>query len=320
VWAELRRELEDVGISAVVVEERHDFIVDWLKNALADGLLEENARVVGIDDASIGSLTLVTDEGISTRSSTLITDESISIRSPTPISDEGISIRNLTPTHEVEQDSSWYTALSDLSLDISEPNTVGHGREAMGEAMSAATSAFDADVQRRRNEHKDLDSLAASTMYSLPSPSPSSSQMCSPVVRRRRTFGFVKKLFQKQTAIVQAASDGDIDRVARLISIGMDVCYNSRARKPVGRVADGTIGMDVNAVEGWGWSALSMSAYGGHKEIARLLLDHGANIDNVDVDGDTPKSLAAQRGHADLLTMLEEEEAIRKLRASETKQ
>jgi ankyrin repeat protein len=78
--------------------------------------------------------------------------------------------------------------------------------------------------------------------------------------------------------------------------------------------------MDVNAVEGWGWSALSMSAYGGHKEIARLLLDHGANIDNVDVDGDTPKSLAAQRGHADLLTMLEEEEAIRKLRASETKQ
>jgi ankyrin repeat protein len=75
--------------------------------------------------------------------------------------------------------------------------------------------------------------------------------------------------------------------------------------------------MDVNAVDRWGWSALSMCGYGGHMGIARLLLDHGANIDNVDVDGDTPKSLAAQRGHANLLIMLEEEEAIRKLKASE---
>jgi ankyrin repeat protein len=84
-------------------------------------------------------------------------------------------------------------------------------------------------------------------------------------------------------------------------------------------VADGTIGMDVNAIDRWGWSALSMCGYGGHIIIARLLLDHGANIDN-DVDGDTPKSLATQRGHADLLIMLEEEEALRKLKASEAKQ
>jgi hypothetical protein len=90
VWAELRRELEDVGISAVVVEERHDFIIGWLKNALVDGLPEENTRVVGADDAGISSLTL-------------ITDESIRIRSPTPISDEGINIRNLTPTNDVEK-------------------------------------------------------------------------------------------------------------------------------------------------------------------------------------------------------------------------
>jgi hypothetical protein len=35
-------------------------------------------------------------------------------------------------------------------------------------------------------------------------------------MRRRHSFGLVEKLFQKQTAIVQATSDGDIDRVARL--------------------------------------------------------------------------------------------------------
>jgi ankyrin repeat protein len=57
-----------------------------------------------------------------------------------------------------------------------------------------------------------------------------------------------------------------------------------------------------------------------HVAIARLLLDHGAKIDNVDVDGDTPISLAEQRGHADLVIMLEEEAAIRDLRAKEAAQ
>ncbi|KAJ7512334.1 hypothetical protein B0H11DRAFT_1699251 [Mycena galericulata] len=265
VWDELRRELEDVGISAVVVEERRDFIAEWLKHALKDGLLEGNTH------------------GISSPSLALINDK-------------GISSRSLTPTNDVEQDFNEYdTAHSHLGHDNSERDSVDQRLQ----AMSAATSAFDAEVQRTRNERSVaelLAPLAASTMYSLPPPPPSSSsQTLRPVVRRRRTFGLVEKLFQKQTAIVQAASDGDIDRVARLISLGMD----------------------VNAVDRWGWSALSMCGYGGHVAIARLLLDRGAKIDNVDVDGDTPKSLAAQRGHVDLVLMLEEEEAIRELKASE---
>ncbi|KAJ6620972.1 hypothetical protein B0H10DRAFT_1911439 [Mycena sp. CBHHK59/15] len=273
VWAELRRELEDVGVSAVVVEERHDFIVNWLKNALADGLLEGNACVVDIDDVGISSLSV------------------------TSINDEGISSRSPSPTNHVEQDSSrCHTAHSDFSDDRSERNTVGHRRQ----TISAATTAFDAEVQRSRNERSVaelLSPLAASSVYSLPplSSSSSSSQRLRPIVRWRRTFGVVEKLFQKQTAIVQAASDGDIDRIARLISMGMD----------------------VNAVDRWGWSALSMCGYGGRVAIARLLLDQGANIDNVDVDGDTPKSLASQRGHVDLVIMLEEEEAIRGLTASQ---
>ncbi|KAJ6557342.1 hypothetical protein DFH09DRAFT_1163837 [Mycena vulgaris] len=232
VWDELRRELEDVGISAAVIEERHDFIVNWLKKALDDGSLEENARVVGIDDVGISSLSL-----------TVINTEGSSSRSPTLVND-------------VEQDSSYHTADKDWTHESSKRNN------------------------------------------SLPPPfSSSSSQTPRPVVRRR-TFGLVERLLQKQTAIVKAASDGDIDRVGRLISVGMD----------------------VNAVDRWGWSALSMCGYGGYPDIARLLLDHGANIDNVDVDGDTPKSLAAQRGHADLVIMFEEEEAIRKLRAIEVNQ
>ncbi|KAJ7745725.1 hypothetical protein B0H16DRAFT_1321593 [Mycena metata] len=246
IWADLRRELEDVGISAFVVEERRDFIVSWLKDAMNSGLLEINAHVVDIDDLGIRS------------------------RSVTP-SDDGMSTRSLTPTNDMDQDS---LAHSDL-------NTVGHRRE----VMNAATQAFDAEL---RSEH--LDQAAA-----VNGSASSSQTTLSPTVVRKRTFGLVEKLFQKQTAIVQAASDGDLGRVKRLIGMGMD----------------------VNAVDRWGWSALSMCGYGGHVEIARLLLDHGAKIDNVDVDEDTPMSLAEQRGHVNVLIMLEEEQAIRKLRESE---
>lgn len=60
-----------------------------------------------------------------------------------------------------------------------------------------------------------------------------------------------------------------------------------------------------------------MCGYGGHLEICRMLLDHGAELDNVDVDGDTPEDLAAHRGHAAIVIMLEEEKAARDLAARE---
>ncbi|KAJ7216955.1 hypothetical protein B0H12DRAFT_340463 [Mycena haematopus] len=287
VWGELRRELDDVGISPVVAEERREFIISWLKDAAAAGMLDENARVVGIDDASFRSFTPAEDEDID--NSSISPD------------DEGFSIRSLTPTNDDDQESNFYPSALNHGDDSSEGTTVGPRYAAMN--MNITSNAFDAEVKRMHNDRSVselLAPLAVSTTYSLPSPtSPSfSSSPTRPVPRRRRTFGIVEKLFQKQTAIVQAASDGDIDRVARLLSVGMD----------------------VNAVDRWGWSALSMCGYGGHVAIARLLLDHGAKIDNVDVDGDTPKSLAEQRGHADVAIMLEEEEALRKLRDREALQ
>jgi len=42
-------------------------------------------------------------------------------------------------------------------------------------------------------------------------------------------------------------------------------------------------------------------------EIAKLLLDHGAEIDNVDVDGDTPELLATNRKHPAVVFLLDEE-------------
>lgn len=40
-WSSLRRELEDVGISSETISEKRTFIIEWFKEAVAAGRLEE---------------------------------------------------------------------------------------------------------------------------------------------------------------------------------------------------------------------------------------------------------------------------------------
>ncbi|KAJ7052578.1 hypothetical protein C8F01DRAFT_1170478, partial [Mycena amicta] len=242
-WNEFRRELEDIGISADVLEERRPYIVAWVKSALAEGRLEE------------------------------ILDG-----------------RTLTPTGDKEPDPSWYHAHGDSDHDSKYSDSdsddgITSIHSGVTE-LTAASDAFDADVRRAQNGRSVaelFDPVAAASQYSLTAPGQ------RPAVKRRTT-GLVKRLFQKQTAIIQAASDGKLERVAELLSLGMA----------------------VDARDRWGWTALAMAGYGGHLAIARLLLAHGANLNNKDVDGDTPKSLATQRGHTALVVLFEQEEARRK--------
>lgn len=40
-WTQLRRELEDVGISSTVIQEKRDFLIAWFREAIAAGKLDE---------------------------------------------------------------------------------------------------------------------------------------------------------------------------------------------------------------------------------------------------------------------------------------
>jgi hypothetical protein len=102
------------------------------------------------------------------------------------------------------------------------------------------------------------------------------------------------RVFQNGTKLIEAASDGSLERVAKLLSLGAN----------------------VNVRDKWGWSALSMAAYGGHENIAKLLLGCGAETDVPDVDGDTPLDLATNRGNANVVIAIEEERANRAVRGA----
>ncbi|KAK0631111.1 hypothetical protein B0T17DRAFT_530160 [Bombardia bombarda] len=272
VWAQLRRELEDVGISAAIVEQNHEYILAWMKGALADGALDElinhnhetelskPAPAPPPSDSGYGSLSgASTGPGQGPRGS--VSSVATSVMSPGTAAIQSLTAANIAFEEELRrQRAEWVPG---AGLELSDSPSGGAGASGAGLGDERLVSSLRALQIRRR-------------------------RVTDPV-------GLVKKLFKKETAIIEAASDGDAEAVAKLIGLGMD----------------------VNVRDRWGWSALSMCGYGGHKAIARMLLDHGADLDNVDVDGDTPCTLAAQRGHAELCILFDEERAARDLRVRE---
>lgn len=51
-------------------------------------------------------------------------------------------------------------------------------------------------------------------------------------------------------------------------------------------------------------SPLTLAACGGHVELAMLLLDRGANIEEVNDEGYTPLMEAAREGHEEMVALL----------------
>ena len=64
-------------------------------------------------------------------------------------------------------------------------------------------------------------------------------------------------------------------------------------------------GAAVNAVDdGYGWTPLHWCAYGGHLEVAEMLVQYGANVNLQDASKATPLHLAAAKGHTDMASFL----------------
>lgn len=87
-----------------------------------------------------------------------------------------------------------------------------------------------------------------------------------------------------RTQLVNATIEGNVDLVRTLISKGAD----------------------VNLVDSNGWSALHFAAQGFDHQIASLLLEHSAQVDAQDVEGNTPLSNAVfnSKGQGDLIELL----------------
>ena len=65
-------------------------------------------------------------------------------------------------------------------------------------------------------------------------------------------------------------------------------------------------GAHVNQVDKDGMTPLHTACAGGHLDVARLLLDKGAAVDLARWDGATPLSIAKYQGHSSIVALLED--------------
>lgn len=251
-----------------MVNEHQEYIKSWFKETISSGLLGEvgqNKALSADDEDGDGNKFSNPRRGRTTHMSsaaTVVNEASISSDSPNPLSAQ-TTLVDISPPNEID-----------------EPSTKPR-------------------VIRTRTLPQDIDALLSHDdppFPDLPPParSDTSASHSPAALLRKKSIPSILlfRLFQNGTKLIEAASDGSLERVASLLSLGAD----------------------VNVRDKWGWSALSMAAYGGHESIAKLLLACGAETDVTDVDGDTPLDLATNRGHANVVIAIEEERASRVVR------
>jgi ankyrin repeat protein len=115
------------------------------------------------------------------------------------------------------------------------------------------------------------------------------------------------------TALLYAAARGDMDIVKSLIDHGADVnivtaYYPTDIGPPRGQLftnrVKALLGFDIFAPQEQAWTALILAAEFGQKDIAKVLLDAGANPHVCGMDGGSALMWAAGNGNREIVRML----------------
>src|SRR3990167_9333088 len=85
-----------------------------------------------------------------------------------------------------------------------------------------------------------------------------------------------------------------------------DLFRAARTGNSAGVEAAIAAGVDINTIDGWGFTALMRAAKDGHIDTVRLLVDRGANIDYVNQIGQTALIYARKQCRTKVVKILEE--------------
>ncbi len=119
-----------------------------------------------------------------------------------------------------------------------------------------------------------------------------------------------------RTALMLASFNGHVEICTHLVTQGATVDHRDKmGRTALMFAATGTSpetleylisqGAGINLVDGGeGWTPLMFAGAEGHVPVLKVLLQHGAETDTVDADGDTARDFAAKNSHQDAVTLL----------------
>jgi ankyrin repeat protein len=115
-----------------------------------------------------------------------------------------------------------------------------------------------------------------------------------------------KEHSQQQTALMWAVAGRHLDVARTLLEHGADVEARSRVRTS-GRSRSASVAptaVEIATGGSGGFTPLLFAARVGDRELLKLMLDHGARVDQTAADGSTALIVATLRGHADAAVFL----------------
>jgi len=140
------------------------------------------------------------------------------------------------------------------------------------EAREARNAISEKMAKEQLTEAQKMASNWRPQSSSVPPPPPPPAPVPPPPTRASAT----------SQALFVAAKKGNVESVKRILQAGVD----------------------VNASDADGWTALMFATFKGHKEVVQVLLDAGANVNAQSQDGTTPLMTATFRNHPGVVQML----------------
>lgn len=142
-----------------------------------------------------------------------------------------------------------------------------------------------------------------------------SGEALSPDQRAARAKLAEKSIPYTEAAFTRAVEEGDTNAVELFLAAGMNpnakdsagaTALINAAAKGSNNISEKLLnkGADVNGRDAQGTTALMRAADGGHEDTAKVLLERGADVNLADNKGTTALILAAARGRTEIVRML----------------
>ena len=327
VWQQIRKEVEDVGITPDDFNANKDFIVGWIKKAIQDGMFKElpigrRSRIVNSISAStdlsmnhlkIGDPIIVTavasQESTSRAQSVIEMEEKILVASP-PTVRTAQSRRSLVPIQS--------------NLTIKPQARLLSRRARFMNKVTSPLVNYDKDLVDAAINNR-VDQVRALLKHADPTIPYKGSTAVQKAIEHSST-GVLQIFLESgvridhevrpdETALIVATRSGKIDVINILLDYGANVNLSSRksvtallaaaenSRDDIVRLLLAR-GARADLSGGVGRTALHIAAARNDLRSTTLLVESGANVNLADDRGRTALMYAANEGHTKLCSLL----------------
>ena len=277
-WDALRRELEDIGVSPGIINEKRQFIITWFREAIEMGNLDGAATPKANDGA-------VSFYELSDLAGTSDCDELLERENPSivlkPCTTRGSKLKGSMPNAQTD---AWLELESQLDKKSQAQSSQARDIKFFEAAVAGDLAELEDLLREGVYIEAQVQVYGAATPLHLAAAYGRDEAVQWLLLKGADVYAKNNKC---ETALHRAASKGHEKTVRLLLESGAQSDWETSL----------------------GYTALNYAAKGGHSAVIRVLLDLGADIESKTFSGNTALNAAASEGHVSVVQLLLEEGA-----------